>query len=156
MPTLLWFRRDLRLRDLPPLLSAASDGDDVLACFVLDPRLEASSGRRRLQFLSDSLRELRDQLDGRLHVTRGRPEDRIPKIVKDIGASAVHVSEDFTPYGRRRDQRVRDALGDVPLEANRIAIPGVARPCHQGRRCAVQGVHAVLPPLARNGLARSG
>jgi deoxyribodipyrimidine photo-lyase len=117
MPTLLWFRRDLRLRDLPPLLSAASDGDDVLACFVLDPRLEASSGRRRLQFLSDSLRELRDQLDGRLHVTRGRPEDRIPKIVKDIGASAVHVSEDFTPYGRRRDQRVRDALGDVPLEA---------------------------------------
>ncbi|HME50381.1 MAG TPA: hypothetical protein VKG81_20435, partial [Mycobacterium sp.] len=32
MPTLLWFRRDLRLRDLPPLLGAAADGDDVLAC----------------------------------------------------------------------------------------------------------------------------
>ena len=117
MPTLLWFRRDLRLRDLPPLLGAAADGDDVLACFVFDPRLEASSGTRRLQFLCDSLRQLRDQLDGRLHVTRGRPADRIPKIVKGIGASAVHVSEDFTPFGRTRDEQVRDALDDVPLKA---------------------------------------
>jgi deoxyribodipyrimidine photolyase len=66
MPALLWFRRDLRLRDLPPLLRAAADSDDVLACFVLDPRLEASSGDRRMQFLCDSLRRLRDDLDGRL------------------------------------------------------------------------------------------
>ena len=37
MTTLLWFRRDLRLRDLPPLRDAAAGGEDVLACFVLDP-----------------------------------------------------------------------------------------------------------------------
>lgn len=117
MPTLLWFRRDLRLRDLPPLLDAAGDGADVLACFVLDPRLEGSSGRRRLQFMCDSLRQLRDDLDGRLFVTRGRPEERIPAIANEIGASAVHITEDFTPFGRRRDERVRDALGDIPLHA---------------------------------------
>jgi deoxyribodipyrimidine photo-lyase len=113
MPTLLWFRRDLRVRDLPPLLDA---GDDVLAVFVLDPRLEASSGPRRLQFMCDSLRHLRDELDGRLFVTRGRPDERIPAVVTEIGASAVHISEDFTPFGRRRDKKVRDALGDVPLQ----------------------------------------
>jgi deoxyribodipyrimidine photo-lyase len=115
MPALLWFRRDLRLRDLPPLLRAAADSADVLACFVLDPRLEASSGDRRMQFLCDSLRRLRDDLDGRLLVTRGRPEERIPALVKEIQAPSVHVSDDFSPYGRRRDGRVRDALGDVPL-----------------------------------------
>ncbi|WP_428341729.1 cryptochrome/photolyase family protein [Mycobacterium sp.] len=115
MPALLWFRRDLRLRDLPPLLRAAADSPDVLACFVLDPRLEASSGDRRMQFLCDSLRQLRDDLDGRLLVTRGRAEERIPALVKEIEAPAVHVSEDFSPYGRRRDERVREALGDVPL-----------------------------------------
>jgi deoxyribodipyrimidine photo-lyase len=115
MPALLWFRRDLRLRDLPPLLRAAADSDDVLACFVLDPRLEASSGDRRMQFLCDSLRRLRDDLDGRLLITRGRAEERIPALVKEIQAPAVHVSEDFSPYGRRRDDRVREALGDVPL-----------------------------------------
>ena len=48
MPTLLWFRRDLRLHDHPALLDAASTDGEVLACYVLDPRLEASSGQRRL------------------------------------------------------------------------------------------------------------
>ena len=115
MPTLLWFRRDLRLGDLPPLVRAVADSTDVLACFVLDPRLEASSGDRRMQFLCDSLRRLRDDLDGRLLVTRGRPEERIPALVKEIEAASVHVSEDFSPYGRRRDDRVSEALGDVPL-----------------------------------------
>ena len=115
MPTLLWFRRDLRLHDLPPLLEAAADGE-VLACYVLDPRLKASSGPRRLQYLYDALRDLRQRLDGRLLVTRGRPETRIPLLVKEIGATSVHVSGDYSPYGRRRDDAVREALGDVPLE----------------------------------------
>jgi len=114
MPTLLWFRRDLRLRD-HPALSAAAENDEVLACFVLDPRLEASSGERRMQFLGDSLRQLQDDLDGRLLVTRGQPEKQIPRIAKEIEASAVHVSEDFAPYGKRRDERVRAALDSVPL-----------------------------------------
>lgn len=50
MPAVLWFRRDLRLGDLPPLLNAVANTEEVLACFVLDPRLEASSGARRMQF----------------------------------------------------------------------------------------------------------
>ncbi len=116
MTAVLWFRRDLRLRDLPALQSAAADGQDVLACFVLDPRLE-SSGPRRMQFLCDSLRRLADDLDGRLLVARGLPEQLIPSIAKDVEASAVHVSEDFAPFGRRRDERVRVALGQVPLVA---------------------------------------
>ncbi len=117
MPTLLWFRRDLRLHDHPALAAAARDDGNVLACFVVDPRLEASSGSRRLQFLGDSLRQLRDDLDGRLLVTRARPEEQIPRIAREIGASAVHISEDFAPYGARRDERVRAALDSVPLVA---------------------------------------
>jgi deoxyribodipyrimidine photo-lyase len=122
MPALLWFRRDLRLGDHPALVAAAAageaaDDDEVLACFVLDPRLEASSGPRRLQFLGNALRQLSDDLNGRLLVTRGQPEKRIPAIAKKIGASSVHISEDFAPFGRRRDERVREALGSVPLVA---------------------------------------
>jgi deoxyribodipyrimidine photo-lyase len=119
MPALLWFRRDLRLHDLPALLdaSAKTDTDEVLACFVLDPRLEASSGKRRMQFLCNSLQQLQDDLDGRLLVTRGRPEKQIPLIVKEVAARSVHVSEDFAPFGRRRDDQVRAELGEVPLVA---------------------------------------
>ncbi|ULE33055.1 cryptochrome/photolyase family protein [Mycobacterium sp. IDR2000157661] len=118
MPTLLWFRRDLRLHDLPALLDAAASDGEVLACYVLDPRLQKSSGPRRLRYLYDALRDLRDRLDGRLLVAQGRPEQRIPEIAQAVDASAVHVSADFTPFGRRRDDAVRTALGDTPLAAS--------------------------------------
>ncbi|HEX5252694.1 MAG TPA: deoxyribodipyrimidine photo-lyase [Mycobacterium sp.] len=131
MPALLWFRRDLRLRDHPALIAAA-ENDEVLACFVLDPRLEKSSGQRRLQYLGDSLRRLRDDLDGRLLITRGQPDTQIPRIAKEIGASSVHISEDFAPFGKRRDERVRAALDSVPLVATGspyLVSPGrVAKP----------------------------
>jgi len=117
VPTVLWFRRDLRLGDLPSLAAAAREDKEVLACFVFDPRLQMPSGARRLRFLCDSLRALRDVLDGRIFITQGKPHERIPAIAKEIGASAVHVSEEFTPFGRRRDAAVRAALDDVPLVA---------------------------------------
>ncbi|MDY6995509.1 MAG: deoxyribodipyrimidine photo-lyase [Actinomycetota bacterium] len=117
MPTVLWFRRDLRLSDLPALLAAADDDEEVLACYVLDPRLKASAGPRRLQYLYDALRDLHEQLDGRLLVTRGDPRTRIPTVAKAVGAATVHVSEDFAPFGRRRDDQVREALGDIELIA---------------------------------------
>jgi deoxyribodipyrimidine photo-lyase len=115
-PRLMWFRRDLRLSDLPAL-AAGADGADVLACFVLDPRLTASASPRRMQFLGDSLRELRTALDGRLLITRGRPERRIPELARAIGAGEVHVSADFSPLGVRRDDAVRAGLGEVELVA---------------------------------------
>ena len=116
-PALLWFRRDLRLGDLPPVLAAAAGGSPVLACFVLDPRLEASAGARRLQFLGDSLRALDEALDGRLLITRGRPEEQIPRICAAINARSVHISADFGPFGTRRDEAVAAALSDIPLVA---------------------------------------
>ena len=120
MPTtLLWFRRDLRLADLPPLLEAAAGNAAVLACFALDPRLEASSGPRRLQFLGDSLREIDDALGGRLLITRGSPERLVPQICRAVDATEVHVSADFSPFGVRRDAAVAEALaaGNVNLVA---------------------------------------
>ncbi|VEG53745.1 deoxyribodipyrimidine photo-lyase [Mycolicibacterium aurum] len=117
MPAVLWFRRDLRLADLPALQAAAESDGDVIACYVLDPRLKSSSGARRLQYLYDALRDLHESLDGRLLVTRGDPKTRIPALVKAVDATSVHVSEDHTPFGRRRDDEVRDALGDVELIA---------------------------------------
>ncbi|BBX70948.1 cryptochrome/photolyase family protein [Mycolicibacterium psychrotolerans] len=120
MTAVMWFRRDLRLDDLPALLAAArDDGADgeVLACYVLDPRLEASSGPRRLRYLYDALRDLQERLDGRLLITRGDPASRIPLLANAVDAHAVHVSDDFTPFGRRRDDQVREALGDIDLVA---------------------------------------
>jgi deoxyribodipyrimidine photo-lyase len=115
--SVLWFRRDLRLRDHPALHEAAQDGP-VAALFVLDPQLLAPAGAPRLAFLYRSLRELDDELrghGGRLLVHRGDPRRVLPRVVREIGATAVHVSADFGPYGVRRDAAVEEALGDVAL-----------------------------------------
>jgi len=121
MPTtVLWLRRDLRLHDHPALLEAAKDGADVVALFVLDDALLAPSGAPRTAFLLRSLRALDGELSrhgGALVVRRGRPEQVVPAVAREVGASAVHVSADFGPYGRARDVRVGEALGDVPLVA---------------------------------------
>lgn len=116
-PTILWFRRDLRLRDHPALDAAAKQGP-VTALFVLDQVLLAVDSGPRTAFLYRTLQALDEDLrshGGRLTVERGRPENVVPHLAQEIGASAVHVSEDFAPYGRARDVRVEQSLGGVPL-----------------------------------------
>ncbi len=117
MTSILWFRRDLRLRDHPALHEAAKDGP-VVALFVLDPALLEPAGAARVAFLYRTLRALDADLrehGGRLVVRRGDPATVVPRLVKEAGAGSVHVSADFGPYGRRRDDAVERALGDVPL-----------------------------------------
>ena len=126
--TVLWFRRDLRLRDLPALLDAAAGDADVLACFVLDPRLEATSGPRRLQFLGDSLREIQAGLDGRLLVTRGRPEDVIPGICSAVDGTSVHISSDFSPFGVRRDAAVAEIIRNQGISLQATGSPYLVSP----------------------------
>ncbi|WP_375497546.1 cryptochrome/photolyase family protein [uncultured Jatrophihabitans sp.] len=117
MTSVLWFRRDLRLGDHPALHEAAGDGP-VAALFVLDPALLEPSGAPRVAFLYRSLRALDEDLrshGGQLVVRRGDPVKVVPEVAKEVGASSVHVSADFGPYGRTRDEAVEESLGDVRL-----------------------------------------
>ena len=113
----LWLRRDLRLADHPALLAARDDADEVLPLFVLDDALRGPSGPPRLAFLYRCLRDLEERTDGRLRVLAGAPEQVVTRVARETGATGVHISSDHAPYGRARDERVRQALGDVPLIA---------------------------------------
>ncbi|MCE7008977.1 DNA photolyase family protein [Kibdelosporangium philippinense] len=110
MTSVIWFRRDLRTRDHPALLSADRD---ALALFVLDDRLIKPSGAPRLAFMYRCLRALNEQLNDRLLVVSGDPVELVPSIAKQINASSVHVTADTAPYGRKRDEKVEEALGDI-------------------------------------------
>jgi deoxyribodipyrimidine photo-lyase len=126
--SVLWFRRDLRLGDNPALL-AARDGaaDGVLPLFVLDDALRRPSGAPRLAFLYRAVRALDAALDGRLVVLRGRPENVVPRVAREVEASSVHVAADFAPYGRGRDERVAAALPDG-VELVRTGSPYAVAP----------------------------
>ncbi len=128
--SILWLRRDLRLTDAPALLAALDDADDVMPLFVLDDALRRPSGAPRLAFLYRCLRELSDRTGGALRIATGRPEDVVPRIAQQVGATGVHISSDHAPYGRARDARVAATLHDVPLVATGSpygVTPGVVR-----------------------------
>ncbi|MBN2387203.1 MAG: deoxyribodipyrimidine photo-lyase [Anaerolineales bacterium] len=115
--TIWWIRRDLRLGDNQALAAARAGGDRVLPVFVLDPRLLAAArdGRRRLGFLFAGLRALDADLrrcGNRLLVRRGDPARVLSGLVAESGAGAVYAEADHSPYARRRDARVAQA---VPL-----------------------------------------
>lgn len=117
MPAVLWFRRDLRLTDHPALCQAVADSDRIVPLFVLDPALLAPAGGPRVKFMLDCLRSLKHDLDGDLVVRTGDPVDVVPALAREVEADAVHISADFNPYGRARDEKVAAALGDIELRA---------------------------------------
>lgn len=114
MASILWFRRDLRLRDNPALLAAAESGP-VVPLFVVDPVLWDGAGAVRQNYLVASLRSLGASLGRNLLLIHGRPEEVVPRIAQAAKADAVHIAADYSPYGQARDARVEAALKKTPL-----------------------------------------
>ena len=117
MTAILWLRRDLRLDDFPALSAAhEAGGGEVLPVFAVDPALLRSAGPVRLACLRDALSHLQESYDGALVIRTGRPQDVLTSVVREVGATSVHISTETTPYGRARDERIRQELpDDVPL-----------------------------------------
>jgi deoxyribodipyrimidine photo-lyase len=107
--SVLWLRRDLRRHDHPALAAAASGGR-VLPLVVLDPVLWAGAGSTRRSRYAASLAALQAAYDGALVIRTGDPCEVVPQVATDVAAVAVHVTAETTPYGRRRDAAVRQAL----------------------------------------------
>ena len=107
--SILWFRRDLRLTDHPALLAAIESSDEVLPVFVWDPVMIGGGGAR-VQRLAASLDALSADTGGALVVRTGDPAEVMAALAAEADAREVHVTRESTPYGRRRDQRVRARL----------------------------------------------
>ncbi len=148
MPSVHWFRRDLRLGDHPALLDAVDAGDGaVLPLFVVDPALWGPSGPVRRGYLAASLRALDDDLGGALHLRHGDPVEQVVAAAREVGATTVHVTADTGPYGRRRDAAVQAVLEQAGLELQRVGCPYAVAP---GRVQKPDGTpYAVYTPFSR-------
>ncbi len=118
------FTRDLRVHD-HPALSAAARADAVVPLFVFDDGILAGPFNRpnRTGFLLESLTDLHESLvglGGRLVVRRGDWVAEVAAAAAAVGARSVHVSDDVSPFARRRIEALRAAAG-VTVEVH----PGV-------------------------------
>ncbi len=146
MPSVMWFRRDLRGRDHPALQAALAIGDTA-PLFVVDPTVWDSAGPRRQAWLAGNLRALDERLDGRLSVRMGTPRQVVPAFAEEVGATSVHVSAETTPYGRRRDAAVEAALAEADIAWAATGSPYAVGP---GRiRNGSGGPYQVFTPWAK-------
>jgi deoxyribodipyrimidine photo-lyase len=129
-----WIRRDLRLTDNQALAKAMVRADAVLPVFILDPKLLDSTkvSQLRIDFLLDGLYSLDialRQRGSRLIVRQGEPQTELTKLSHETSAVGIFAQADVSPFARRRDERIGQAL---PLELT----PGIT----------IQPVEAVVKP----------
>jgi deoxyribodipyrimidine photo-lyase len=90
----------------------------VVPVFCFDDRLlhgRHESGPRT-QFLLECLNDLDGELRARgsgLVVRHGPPEEELPKLAREVGADTVHVTQDVSPFARKRGKRMSDS--DIEL-----------------------------------------
>ena len=111
--SLFVFRRDLRIDDNTGLMEALNHSDEVIPCFIFDPRLSGKSktnfNHNASQFMVESLEDLKKQFKekkGRMYFLSGLPEEVIGKLIRKMHIDAVFVNADYTPFSRKRDESV--------------------------------------------------
>jgi deoxyribodipyrimidine photo-lyase len=110
-----WFRRDLRVTDNAALSEAAKRAETVIPVYIFDEALRSGpeAGAARLAFVLQSVESLRKnlaELGHALVIRRGRPEEILPRICREIGAQAVFANKCYEPDSQRRDERLTGAL----------------------------------------------
>ena len=124
MTSIVWFRRDLRLRDNPALYHAASEGK-VIPVFIYDPRADEpwSLGSASCWWLHHSLASLqRDILarNNRLVVRQGDTLEILIELCRQSGADKVYWNECYEPHALALDERVTSALEVQCIEHRRF------------------------------------
>ncbi len=83
--------------------------------FVNDDRLRSPSGANRLAFLEAALSSLDADIGGHLVIRSGDPAAVLAEIAAETGAKAIYATDDYAPYGRKRDDRVGETLAAAGL-----------------------------------------
>lgn len=114
---------------------------------MLDDALRRACGAPRLAFLYRCLRDLDEQLDGRLVIRRGDPVNAVAAVARESDSHTVHISADFGPYGAERDRRVEAALEQDGRRLVRTGSPYAVSP---GRVSRPDGSpYRVFTPFSR-------
>jgi deoxyribodipyrimidine photo-lyase len=148
----VWFRRDLRVRDLPALAHACREHERVVPLFVFDPVLLGGRFRShaRTAWMLGCLEALDAELrarGGRLVLRHGRPQTEVRRVAAEVGARTVHVSDDVTGFARARDARVEQALGRDGVQL--IRHPGLYVADLAALRTTTDGPYTVYSPFLR-------
>lgn len=150
------FRRDLRLEDNLGLLHALETSEQVLPCFIFDPR---QIDRTRNEYFSEpsfhfllhSLTELDEALQARgshLYVFHGDPAEITKSLIVHDSVDSVMMNKDYTPFARKRDKSIEEITqqNDVHFERlDDLCLSPIERICTQEEKR-----YTVFTPFMKN------
>jgi deoxyribodipyrimidine photo-lyase len=121
--TIVWFRRDLRLRDNPALAAAIKRGGAVVPIYIFDDVAEGKwrDGAASRWWLHHSLVSLDADLrarGSRLVVLRGDSAKILSALLKQQGADAVYWNRRYEPAAVSRDRALKAELVNAGYEVN--------------------------------------
>jgi deoxyribodipyrimidine photo-lyase len=117
MRGIVWFRRDLRVRDNPAFSAACEECDEVMPLFVFDePLLQSHEfGPACVNFMLGCLADLGWSLEGLgvpLRWRRGEPVEEVIRAAREWQADVVYWNRDYEPRAISRDRAVQQRLAE--------------------------------------------
>ncbi|MFW2586770.1 cryptochrome/photolyase family protein [Sagittula sp. SSi028] len=118
-PTLVWFRRDLRLGDNAALTAAVERGGPVIPVFIRDALVDqlGAAPKWRLGLGVEHLAKTLEAKGSRLILRSGPAREVLEELVRETGAGAVYWSRAYDPDSVDRDRRVKEAIKDLDVDA---------------------------------------
>lgn len=121
---IIWFRRDLRLKDHAALYHALRSGIPVLPIFIFDTTiLDQLQDRadKRVAFIHSAITEMQTELvamGSSLQVLHGKPLDVFKQLVQLYSIQTVFTNHDYEPYAQERDEAVAALLSKAGIAFN--------------------------------------
>ncbi len=120
-PTIVWFRRDLRVSDNPALVEAISRGMPIVPVFIWSPEDECDwpPGAGSRWWLHHSLQSLDNdlkKLGSRLIVRQGNSMDELQNLIIETGAGALYWNRRYEPSLVARGAEIKSEFRSQRIE----------------------------------------
>ncbi len=132
------FTRDLRVHDHPALAAAIREHKNIVPLFVFDDAVERADFRpaNRTAFMLEALVDLDASLQSRgaaLIYRSGNWAEEVLALAEQVGASAIHLSEDVSGFASRRLAQLteRSRSAEIRVETHpgvMVISPGAVLP----------------------------
>lgn len=150
---IVWFRRDLRLRDHSALSAAAAHHDFIIPLFLYSPLEDGMwpAGAASRWWLHHSLTRLTEALSQHglaLVIRQGDAIENLREIIGATGAAAVYWNEGDEPASRATSQTLSAALRRDGIACYVFYNDGLTTPHHL--KTSQGGAYRVFTPFWRN------
>ena len=153
---IVWFRQDLRRADNPALHYAYEESAHILPVYILDDENAGDwkRGAASRWWLHHSLKQFDKDLSGHLAFFKGKADDILPKLAKEISADAVVWNRCYEPWRIKRDKDIKSTLEDDGIEAKSFKGMLIWEPWTIETKTG--GPYKVFTPFYKNGCLGSG